>query len=76
MNRVSLKTRRLYVPPTALSELGELLGLEQGCHHLPATSTNYGIELHSNVVINPGTMPVLTGTTLALRKDTLAYPGP
>ena len=31
---------RLYVPPTPQSERGELLGLEQGCHHLPTTSTN------------------------------------
>ena len=76
MNRRSLNIRRLYVPPTPLSEHGGLLGLEQGCHHLPATSTNRWIELHSNVVINPGAMPALTSTTLALRKDTLVYPGP
>ena len=25
-----------------ISEHGELLGLEQGCHHLPAISTNRG----------------------------------
>ena len=62
MNRVSLKTRRLYVPPTALSELGELLGLEQGCHYLLATSTNCGIESHLTVVINPGTTPALLYT--------------
>ena len=65
MNRTSLNTRRLYVPPIPLSERGGLLGLEQDCHHLPATSTNREIELHSNVVINPGTTPVLTSTTLA-----------
>ena len=47
--------QRLYVPPISQSERGGLLGLEQGCHHLPATSTNHGIELHSNMVINPGT---------------------
>ena len=68
--------RRLYVPPTPLPEHGGLLGLGQGCHHLPAISTNRGIELHSNVVINPDTTPALTSTTLALRKDTLVYPGP
>ena len=72
----SLNIRRLYVPPTPLPERGGLLGLGQGCHYLPATSTNRGIESHSNVVINLGTMPTLTSTTLALRKDTLAYPGP
>ena len=76
MDRRSLYIRRLYVPPTPLSERGGLLGLGQGCHHLPATSTNRGIELHSNVVINLGTTPTLTSTTLALRKDTLVYPGP
>ena len=32
--------RRLYVHPTPQSERGGLLGLEQGCQHLPATSTN------------------------------------
>ena len=67
---------RLYVPSTTQSERGGLLGLGQGCHHLPATSTNRGIESHSNVVINLGTMPTLLSTTLALRKDTLVYPGP
>ena len=76
MNRRSLIIRRLYVPPTPLPECGGLLGLGQGCHHLPATSTNRGIELHSNVVINLGTTPTLTSTTLALRKDTLVYLGP
>ena len=76
MNRVNLNTRQLYVPPAPLSEHGGLLGLEHGCHHLPATSTNGGIELHSNVVINPGTTLALTSTTLALHKDTLVYLGP
>ena len=75
MNRRNLNIRRLYVPPIPLSEYGGLLGLEQGCHHLPATSTNHGVESHSNVVINLGTTPTLTSTTLALRKDTLVYPG-
>ena len=76
MNRRSLIIRRLYAPPTPLPERGGLIGLEQGCHHLPATSTNHGIELHSNVVINLGTTPTLTSTTLALHKDTLVYLGP
>ena len=76
MNRRNLNIRRLHVPPTPLSERGGLIGLEQGCHHLPATSTNHGIELHSNVVINLGTTPTLMSTTLTLRKDTHVYPGP
>ena len=76
MNRRNLNIQRLYVPPTPLFEHGGLLGLEQGCHHLPAISINRGIELHSNVVINPGIMPALTSTTLALRKDTLFLAGP
>ena len=74
MNRRSLIIRQLYVPPTPLPERGGLLGLGQGCHHLLATSTNRGIESHSNVVINLGTTPTLMSTTLALRKDTLVYP--
>ena len=65
MNRRNLIIRWLYVLSTPLSERGGLLGLEQGCYHLPAIATNRGIELHLNVVINPGTTPVLTSTTLA-----------
>ena len=76
MIRGNLNIRRLYVPPTPLPECGGLLGLRKGCHHLPATSTNRGIESHSNMVINLGTTPTFTSTTLALRKDTLVYPGP
>ena len=76
MNRWSLNIRRLYVPPTPLLEHGGLLETRQGCHHLPATSTNRGVKSHSNLVINLGTTPTLTSTTLALRKDTLVYPGP
>ena len=76
MNRRSLNIQRLYVPPTPLPEHGGLFGLGQGCHHLPATSTNRGIEIHSNTVINQGTTPTLTSTTLALCKDTHVYPGP
>ena len=76
MNRQSLNIRRLYVPPTPLPECGGLLETGQGCHHLPATSTNCGVKSHSNVVINLGTTPTFTSTTLALRKDTLVYPGP
>ena len=34
--------RRLYAPPTPHTERGVLLGLEQGCHQLPTTSTNRG----------------------------------
>ena len=34
--------RRLYAPPTPYIECGGLPGLEQGYHHLPATSTNRG----------------------------------
>ena len=32
--------QRLYAPPTPHTVRGGLLGLEQGCHHLPATYTN------------------------------------
>ena len=75
MNRRSLNIRRLYAPPTPLPERGGLLGAGQGRHHLPATSTNRGVKLHSNVDISLGTTPTLTNTTLALRKDTLVYRG-
>ena len=76
MNRRSLNIRRLYVPPTPLPEHGGLLETGRGCHHLLATSTNRGVKLHSNAVINLGTTPTLMSTTLALRKDTLVHPGP
>ena len=42
---VSTSLYKLIAPVIMLypiSERGELLGLEQGCHHLPATSTNHG----------------------------------
>ena len=57
---------------------GDRTGLSPpaGYLHLLATSTNCGVESHSNVVINLDTTPMLTSTTLALRKDTLVYPGP
>ena len=45
--------RRLYVPPTPQSEHGGLLGLEQGCHHLPATSTNRGTIRQLSSIVQP-----------------------
>jgi hypothetical protein len=40
-----------------------------GCHHLPPTSTNHGVEPHSNITFNPDTTSALTITILALCKD-------
>ena len=40
VTREARTPRRLYAPPTPHTEHGGLLGLGQGCHHLPATSTN------------------------------------
>ena len=42
---VSPRLNKLVAPVIMLypiTECGGLLGLEQGCHHLPATSTNRG----------------------------------
>ena len=45
--------RRLYAPPTPHTERGGLLGLEQGCHHLPATSTNFGTIGQLSGIVHP-----------------------
>ena len=42
VTREAPTTQRRYAPPTPHTERGGLLGLEQGCHHLLATSTNRG----------------------------------
>ena len=36
-----------------ISERGGLLGLEQGCHHLPATSTNLGTIRQLSGIVQP-----------------------
>ena len=36
-----------------ISERGGLLGLEQGCHHLPATSTNRGTIRQLSGIVQP-----------------------
>ena len=36
-----------------ISERGGLLGPEQGCHHLPATSTNHGTIRKLSGIVQP-----------------------
>ena len=36
-----------------ISERGGLLELEQGCHHLPATSTNHGTIRQLSGIVQP-----------------------
>ena len=36
-----------------ISERGGLIGLEQGCHHLPATSTNRGTIRQLSGIVQP-----------------------
>jgi hypothetical protein len=66
-------TRLLYGPPTATIRRWRVTLDEQGCHHLPPTSSNHGIGHHSNVTFNPDTMSALMITTLASRKDIRLY---
>ena len=42
VTREARTPRQLYAPPTPHTKHVGLLGLEQGCHQLPATSTNRG----------------------------------
>ena len=61
--------RRLYAPPTPHTERGRLLGLEQGCHHLPATSTNRGIVDIQQLLANLDTMSTVVSDTLVYRTE-------
>ena len=45
VTREARTPRQLYAPPTPHTEREGLLGLEQGYHHLPATSTNRGYSV-------------------------------
>ena len=55
--------RRLYAPPTPHTERGELLGLEQGCHHLSSPS---GIVDIQQLLANLDTMSTLVSDTGAV----------
>ena len=60
---------RLYAPPTPKSRRGGLLGLGQGCHHLPATSQSVGkgdIQQHLSSL---DTTSTLVSNTLASRAE-------
>ena len=53
---VSLSLNKPVVPTIMLypiTERGGLLGLEQGCHHLPATSTNHGTIRQLSGIVQP-----------------------
>ena len=61
--------RRLYAPPTPHTERGGLLGLEQGCHHLPATSQSVGKGDIQQHLVSLDTMSILVSDTLASRAE-------
>ena len=61
--------RRLYVPPTPHTECGGLLGLGQGCHHLPATFKTVGIVDIQQILANLDTMSTLVRDTVASRAE-------
>ena len=61
--------RRLYVPPTPHTEREGLLGLGQGCHHLPATSQSMGKGVIQQHLSSLGTMSTLVSDTLASRAE-------
>ena len=69
MNRTSLNTQRLYVPPTPQSERGGLLGLEQGYHHLLATSQSVEKGDIQQLLANLDTTSTLVSDTLASRVE-------
>ena len=61
--------RWLYAPPTPHTEHGGLLGLEQGYHHLPATTESVGkgdIQQHLSSL---DTTSTLVSDTLASRAE-------
>ena len=60
---------RLYVPPTTQSERGGLLGLGQGCHHLPATSQSMGKGDIQQHLASLDTTSTLVSDTLASRAE-------
>jgi hypothetical protein len=62
-------TRLLYGPPTTTTRTGRNMLDGQGCHHLPPTSTNHGIELHPATLINLDTMFTLKSGTLVSRVE-------
>ena len=57
------------IPPTPHTERGGFLGLGQGCHHLPATSTTVGIVDIQQLLANLDTMSTLVGDTLVSRME-------
>ena len=66
VTREARTPQRLYAPPTPHTERGELLGLEQGCHHLSSPS---GIVDIQQLLANLDTMSTLVSDTLASRAE-------
>ena len=66
VTREARTPRRLYAPPTPHTERGELLGLEQGCHHLSSPS---GIVDIQQLLANLDTMSTLVRDTLVSRVE-------
>ena len=60
---------RFYVPSTTQSERGGLLGLGQGCHHLPATSQSMGKGDIQQHLASLDTTSTLVSDTLASRAE-------
>ena len=61
--------RRLYVLPTPHTECGGLLGLGQGCHHLPATSQSVAKGDIQQHLASLDTMSTLVRDTLVSRLE-------
>ena len=66
VTREARTPRRLYALPTPHTERGELLGLEQGCHHLSSPS---GIVDIQQLLANLDTMSTLVRDTLVSRVE-------
>ena len=76
LNRTSLNSQPALCTSYHSTQMWRVIKARIGLSPPTGNLSIHGIETHSNMVINPGTMPVLTSTTLALRKDTDVYPGP
>ena len=58
-----------YNPPIPQSERGGLLGLGQGCHHLPVTPQSMGKGDIQQLLANLDTTSTLVSDTLASRAE-------
>ena len=69
VTREARTPRRLCAPPNPHTERGGLLGLEQGCHHLPAPLQTVGIVDIQQLLANLDTMSTLVSDTLVSRAE-------